>query len=110
MASAAADISEIRGCAGRPRSGLVGWAKRAKLAPAHRFGEEWWAGASFARFAHPTRTTSTRLRIMSTGTDHPVAAKFLERALLFTIMMHAVAMVSMVVCLLPGMPGGPNGD
>jgi len=47
---------------------------------------------------------------MSSPIDHPVAAKFLERALLFTIVIHAVAMVSMVVFLLPGMPGGPNAD
>src|SRR5262245_11595915 len=34
---------------------LVGWAKRAKLAPAHHVRREWWAGASCARFAHPTK-------------------------------------------------------
>src|SRR5207237_5150791 len=47
---------------------------------------------------------------MSIGTAQPVAAKFLERALLFTIVIHAVAMVWMVLFLLPGMPGGPNAD
>ena len=32
--------------------------------------------------------------------------RLLERALLFTIVIHAVAMVSMALFLLPGMPGG----
>jgi len=35
------------------------------------------------------------------------AARLLEFALLFTIAMHAFAMGTMAVCLLPGMPGGP---
>src|SRR5258705_53906 len=47
---------------------------------------------------------------MSTAADHPVAAKFLERALLFAIVIHAVAMVSMALLLLPGMPGGTNAN
>src|SRR5690349_18896476 len=38
---------------------------------------------------------------------HP-PARFLERALLFTFVIHAVGMVSMVLCLLPGIPGGGN--
>lgn len=33
---------------------------------------------------------------------------FLERALLFTIVIHAVAMVSMALLLLPGLPGGTH--
>jgi len=33
------------------------------------------------------------------------AARFLERALLFTIVIHAVAMVSMALLLLPAQPG-----
>lgn len=40
--------------------------------------------------------------------SRPIAAKFLERALLFTIVCHAVAMLSMALFLLPGMPG--HGD
>ena len=38
----------------------------------------------------------------------PVAARFLERALLFTILAHGAAMLSMALLLLPGMPGGAN--
>lgn len=38
----------------------------------------------------------------------PLAARFLERALLVTILAHAAAMFSMAVVLLPGMPGGSN--
>src|SRR5437868_14510585 len=46
---------------------LVGWAKRALLVPAHRRRQEWWAGASCARFARPTElpaplTPSNRFR------------------------------------------------
>lgn len=37
--------------------------------------------------------------------SRPVADKFLERALMFTIICHGVAMLSMAVFLLPGMPG-----
>jgi hypothetical protein len=35
-----------------------------------------------------------------------LASHFLERALLFTIVAHIMAMVSMALLLLPGMPGG----
>ena len=38
----------------------------------------------------------------------PLAARFLERALLITILAHAAAMASMALLLLPGMPGGNN--
>jgi hypothetical protein len=39
------------------------------------------------------------------------SARLLERALLFTFVIHAVAMGSMVLFLLPGLPGGtPAGD
>lgn len=38
----------------------------------------------------------------------PVAAKFLERAILFTIACHGVAMVAMVLLLMPGMPNTGN--
>src|SRR4051812_2157892 len=34
----------------------------------------------------------------------------LERALLFTFAMHGLGMLSMVSCLLPGMPGGGRED
>src|SRR5277367_4882516 len=34
----------------------------------------------------------------------------LERALLFTLIMHGLAMISMVLFLLPGLPGGSNAD
>lgn len=47
--------------------------------------------------------------------EHPIpsplaAARFLETTLLFNFVIHAVAMVSMALLLLPGMPGGgaPN--
>jgi hypothetical protein len=40
----------------------------------------------------------------------PLAARFLERALLITILAHAVAMLTMALLLLPGMPGGGNPD
>jgi hypothetical protein len=36
----------------------------------------------------------------------PESSRFLERSLLFTFAVHAVAMVSMAILLLPGMPGG----
>jgi hypothetical protein len=39
-----------------------------------------------------------------------LASRFLERALLFTILCHASAMLSMAVLLLPGMPGGNSLD
>jgi hypothetical protein len=38
----------------------------------------------------------------------PKAAPFLERALLFVIFTHGLGMLTMVLLLLPGMPGGPN--
>jgi hypothetical protein len=38
----------------------------------------------------------------------PPAARFLEQALLFTIVAHAAGMVSMALLLLPAMPGGGN--
>jgi hypothetical protein len=37
-------------------------------------------------------------------------ARFLEWALVFTIFAHAVGMVLMLPCLLPGLPGGMNTD
>ncbi len=36
------------------------------------------------------------------------AARFLEFSLLLTFVVHALAMASMALCLLPGMPGGGN--
>lgn len=43
--------------------------------------------------------------------EHPVrAARLLEQALLFNFVIHAIAMVSMALCLLPGMPGGLTAD
>jgi len=42
-------------------------------------------------------------------TSHaPLAARFLEQALLITILAHAAAMLSMALLLLPGLPGGGN--
>lgn len=38
----------------------------------------------------------------------PAAARLLEGALLFTILAHGAAMVSMALLLLPGMPGGSS--
>jgi hypothetical protein len=38
------------------------------------------------------------------------AARFLEASLLFNFLIHAVAMVSMALLLLPGMPGGGVAD
>src|SRR5258708_12487403 len=38
----------------------------------------------------------------------PLASRFLEQALLITILAHAAAMLSMALLLLPGMPGGNN--
>jgi hypothetical protein len=35
---------------------------------------------------------------------------FLERALLFSFCIHGIAMLTMVFFLLPGLPGGPNGN
>src|SRR5579859_6784215 len=49
--------------------------------------------------------------VLISSTDHaefPLAARFLERALLITILAHAVAMLSMALVLLPGIPGGGN--
>jgi hypothetical protein len=40
----------------------------------------------------------------------PRAARLLEAALLFTFVIHALAMVSMALLLLPGMPGGLHSD
>src|SRR5688572_8797107 len=40
----------------------------------------------------------------------PRAARLLEGALLLTFVAHAVAMASMALLLLPGMPGGPQAD
>ena len=40
----------------------------------------------------------------------PEAARFLEAALLFNFLIHAVAMLSMALLLLPGMPGGGTPD
>ncbi len=37
-----------------------------------------------------------------------LASRFLEQALLITILAHAAAMLSMALLLLPGMPGGSN--
>ena len=37
-------------------------------------------------------------------------APFLERALIFTFVIHAVGMVAMALLLLPGVPGGGNAD
>ena len=44
----------------------------------------------------------------STHDSTPFAARFLEQALLMTILAHAAAMVSMALILLPGMPGGSH--
>jgi hypothetical protein len=41
-------------------------------------------------------------------TPAPPAARPLERALLFTLFAHGLAMVGMAMLLLPGMPGGPH--
>src|SRR5262245_40998567 len=38
------------------------------------------------------------------------AARFLERALLFTMAAHLTAMVTMALFLLPGVPGGADTD
>jgi hypothetical protein len=46
--------------------------------------------------------------IFNIDTPSPPAARFLEQALLITILAHAVAMLSMALLLLPGMPGGGN--
>ncbi len=40
----------------------------------------------------------------------PRAARFLEASLLFNFVIHAVAMMSMALLLLPGMPGGGEPD
>ena len=47
---------------------------------------------------------------MDTHGSAPLAARFLERALLITILAHAAAMLGMALLLLPGMPGGGNPD
>ena len=38
------------------------------------------------------------------------AARFLEQTLLWNVLIHAAAIASMVLLLLPGMPGGPVAD
>jgi hypothetical protein len=38
----------------------------------------------------------------------PTTARFLEQTLLFNLFIHAVAMASMALILLPGIPGGSN--
>jgi hypothetical protein len=38
------------------------------------------------------------------------AARFLEQSLLWNILIHAAAMLTMGLLLMPGMPGGPVGD
>src|SRR5438132_912563 len=38
------------------------------------------------------------------------AARFLEQVLLFNLLIHFLAMLSMALCLLPGIPGGSNSD
>src|SRR2546422_1994470 len=40
----------------------------------------------------------------------PKAARFLEATLLFNLAIHAIAMVSMALLLLPAMPGGTAPD
>lgn len=47
---------------------------------------------------------------MDTNRSSPPAARFLEQALLITILAHAAAMLSMALLLLPGMPGGGSLD
>ena len=47
---------------------------------------------------------------MSTLPPDPRGLRLLEQALLITFALHALAMVSMVVLLLPGMPGGGVAD
>jgi len=42
--------------------------------------------------------------------NHQAPARLLEAALVFTIVAHAWAMISMAALLLPGMPGGPQTD
>jgi hypothetical protein len=46
----------------------------------------------------------------ATVTSRNSAARFLEAALVFNFVIHAVAMVSMAWLLLPGMPGGGETD
>lgn len=41
-------------------------------------------------------------------TNTPLAARWLEWALLLSFVIHGLAMLSMAGLLLPGMPGGPN--
>src|SRR4051794_5817302 len=40
--------------------------------------------------------------------DAPRAARFLEGALLANVLVHVLAILTMALCLLPGMPGGPT--
>src|SRR5947207_12779259 len=40
----------------------------------------------------------------------PRAAPFLEYTLLASIIIHALAILAMLLCLLPGLPGGPTED
>lgn len=55
-----------------------------------------------------TQGNATSLDRSVSSETAPLAALFLERALLVTILAHAAAMVSMGLLLLPGMPGGGN--
>src|SRR5438034_3932625 len=45
-----------------------------------------------------------------TGSMIDRSARLLERALLFSFVIHGVAMLSMAFLLLPGMPGGGTAD
>ena len=47
---------------------------------------------------------------MNPNAPAPHAARFLEWALLFTLVAHAAAMASMALLLLPAMPGGGTAD
>lgn len=42
--------------------------------------------------------------------DAARSGRWLERALLLTFVLHGIAMLSMALLLLPGIPGGPNAD
>jgi hypothetical protein len=46
---------------------------------------------------------------LMTALPAPRAAVALERALLLTFVVHALAMVGMLLCLMPGVPGGTAG-
>jgi hypothetical protein len=43
-------------------------------------------------------------------TTPPKAARFLEQTLLWNILLHAAAMLSMALLVMPGLPGGPVTD